>query len=138
MAACGVTHGDGAQGGPTPTLSLCSSPVNVGDYIQAVLDRNLAENISRVLYPNDNVSRDGGCPSFKDGWRLRSSPFHQDVAEMFLVVFQPSVVLGWGLRLSPAAAQLSPFLCKSELCTVREGSEDEHVLLQKYPLSANN
>uniref|UniRef100_A0A672NDW1 Alpha-1,4 glucan phosphorylase n=1 Tax=Sinocyclocheilus grahami TaxID=75366 RepID=A0A672NDW1_SINGR len=27
---------------------------NIGDYIQAVLDRNLAENISRVLYPNDN------------------------------------------------------------------------------------
>lgn len=32
------------------------SAVNVGDYIEAVLDRNLAENISRVLYPNDNVS----------------------------------------------------------------------------------
>ncbi len=28
--------------------------VNDGDYVQAVLDRNLAENISRVLYPNDN------------------------------------------------------------------------------------
>jgi starch phosphorylase len=28
--------------------------VNDGDYIEAVLDRNLAENISRVLYPNDN------------------------------------------------------------------------------------
>ena len=28
--------------------------VNDGDYIQAVLDRNKAENISRVLYPNDN------------------------------------------------------------------------------------
>ncbi|XP_017289173.1 glycogen phosphorylase, brain form [Kryptolebias marmoratus] len=27
---------------------------NTGGYIQAVLDRNLAENISRVLYPNDN------------------------------------------------------------------------------------
>lgn len=27
---------------------------NTGDYIQAVLDRDLAENISRVLYPNDN------------------------------------------------------------------------------------
>uniref|UniRef100_A0A915JZI9 Alpha-1,4 glucan phosphorylase n=1 Tax=Romanomermis culicivorax TaxID=13658 RepID=A0A915JZI9_ROMCU len=27
---------------------------NHGDYIQAVLDRNLAENITRVLYPNDN------------------------------------------------------------------------------------
>lgn len=32
------------------------STVNSGDYIQAVIDRNLAENISRVLYPNDNVS----------------------------------------------------------------------------------
>ncbi|KAF7651919.1 hypothetical protein LDENG_00103780 [Lucifuga dentata] len=27
---------------------------NVGGYIEAVLDRNLAENITRVLYPNDN------------------------------------------------------------------------------------
>ncbi|XP_065186596.1 glycogen phosphorylase-like [Sycon ciliatum] len=27
---------------------------NHGDYIQAVCDRNLAENITRVLYPNDN------------------------------------------------------------------------------------
>lgn len=36
--------------------ALCLPVVNVGDYIQAVLDRNLAENISRVLYPNDNVS----------------------------------------------------------------------------------
>lgn len=27
---------------------------NSGDYITAVCDRNLAENISRVLYPNDN------------------------------------------------------------------------------------
>ncbi|CAG0915776.1 unnamed protein product [Notodromas monacha] len=27
---------------------------NDGDYIQAVLDRTLAENITRVLYPNDN------------------------------------------------------------------------------------
>lgn len=51
-----------------PTLSLCSSPVNVGDYIQAVLDRNLAENISRVLYPNDNVSHEVlGSPCFRDG-----------------------------------------------------------------------
>ena len=32
------------------------SLVNHGDYIKAVLDRNLAENITRVLYPNDNVS----------------------------------------------------------------------------------
>lgn len=44
-------------------LCLDVPVVNVGDYIQAVLDRNLAENISRVLYPNDNVSfpRIDGC-----------------------------------------------------------------------------
>lgn len=41
-------------------ILLLFCPVNVGDYIQAVLDRNLAENISRVLYPNDNVS-DRAC-----------------------------------------------------------------------------
>ena len=34
---------------------LFFSSVNGGDYIKAVLDRNVAENISRVLYPNDNV-----------------------------------------------------------------------------------
>jgi starch phosphorylase len=28
---------------------------NDGDYMQAVMDRNLSENITRVLYPNDNV-----------------------------------------------------------------------------------
>lgn len=28
---------------------------NTGDYIQAIMDRNNAENITRVLYPNDNV-----------------------------------------------------------------------------------
>lgn len=35
-------------------FALLFFSVNDGDYIQAVLDRNLAENISRVLYPNDN------------------------------------------------------------------------------------
>lgn len=34
---------------------ICCYAVNHGDYIKAVLDRNLAENITRVLYPNDNV-----------------------------------------------------------------------------------
>ncbi|KAK5976295.1 Alpha-1 4 glucan phosphorylase [Trichostrongylus colubriformis] len=28
---------------------------NDGDYMQAVMDRNISENITRVLYPNDNV-----------------------------------------------------------------------------------
>lgn len=28
---------------------------NDGDYMNAVIDRNLAENITRVLYPNDNM-----------------------------------------------------------------------------------
>jgi glucan phosphorylase len=29
--------------------------VNTGDYINAVVERNAVENITRVLYPNDNV-----------------------------------------------------------------------------------
>uniref|UniRef100_A0A0A9Y0L7 Alpha-1,4 glucan phosphorylase n=3 Tax=Lygus hesperus TaxID=30085 RepID=A0A0A9Y0L7_LYGHE len=53
----------GYQNNYVNTLRLWSakSPVdfnlkffNDGDYIQAVIDRNIAENISRVLYPNDN------------------------------------------------------------------------------------
>lgn len=43
---------EGSQVLTSPSLPS----VNVGGYIEAVLDRNLAENISRVLYPNDNVS----------------------------------------------------------------------------------
>ena len=38
-------------------MSPCSFNLgffNDGDYIEAVLEKNLAENISRVLYPNDN------------------------------------------------------------------------------------
>ena len=34
---------------------LFFSSVNGGDYIKAVLDRNVAENILQVLYANDNV-----------------------------------------------------------------------------------
>ncbi len=29
--------------------------VNDGDYLNAVSDQSLAENVTRVLYPNDNV-----------------------------------------------------------------------------------
>ena len=36
-------------------LSFDLKVFNTGDYIQSVLDRNIAENISRVLYPNDNM-----------------------------------------------------------------------------------
>lgn len=93
LVGCHPGRGRGGVGGPTPTLPLCSFPVNVGDYIQAVLDRNLAENISRVLYPNDNVSHDaklGGCPRFW-GWLKvaqagreveQPGPSPRDVTEM--------------------------------------------------------
>jgi len=36
-------------------LSFNLKVFNTGDYIQSVLNRNVAENISRVLYPNDNM-----------------------------------------------------------------------------------
>lgn len=45
----------GANSAVSELLGPVCVSVNVGDYIEAVLDRNLAENISRVLYPNDNV-----------------------------------------------------------------------------------
>lgn len=54
----------GYQNNVVNTMRLWSakSPVNFdlkffnnGEYIQAVIDRNVAENITRVLYPNDNV-----------------------------------------------------------------------------------
>lgn len=54
----------GFQNGTVNTMRLWSarspnsfdlSYFNTGNYIQAVIDRNLAENITRVLYPNDNV-----------------------------------------------------------------------------------
>ena len=35
---------------------LSLSLVNDGDYLQAVSEQSLAENVTRVLYPNDNVS----------------------------------------------------------------------------------
>ena len=51
---------------------------NTGDYIQSVLDRNLAENISRVLYPNDNMFEGKEL-------RLKQEYFH-DVVRSVLVI----------------------------------------------------
>ena len=36
-------------------LCINSVLVNDGDYLNAVSDQSLAENVTRVLYPNDNV-----------------------------------------------------------------------------------
>ncbi len=36
--------------------SMNISLVNDGDYLNAVSDQSLAENVTRVLYPNDNVN----------------------------------------------------------------------------------
>jgi hypothetical protein len=60
---------------PSLTLSPLCSSVNVGGYIQAVLDRNLAENISRVLYPNDNVRHPLGW-SLSSWERVRKAEGH--------------------------------------------------------------
>lgn len=73
-------------------ILLLFHPVNVGDYIQAVLDRNLAENISRVLYPNDNVS-DQAC--FLGG--NRSSLFwkHLFRALILILCLQCKIISSW-------------------------------------------
>ncbi len=36
--------------------SMNISLVNDGDYLNAVSEQSLAENVTRVLYPNDNVN----------------------------------------------------------------------------------
>jgi starch phosphorylase len=64
----------------TSLLSL-SPAVNHGDYIKAVLDRNLAENISRVLYPNDNM-REGKELRLKQEYFLVSATL-QDIIRRY-------------------------------------------------------
>lgn len=54
---------------------------NTGDYIQAVLDRNLAENITRVLYPNDNMF-EGKELRLKQEYFLTAATLH-DVIRRF-------------------------------------------------------
>ena len=57
---------------------------NTGDYIQSVLDRNLAENISRVLYPNDNMF-EGKELRLKQEYFLCAATLH-DVVRSVLVI----------------------------------------------------
>ena len=57
---------------------------NTGDYIQSVLDRNLAENISRVLYPNDNMF-EGKELRLKQEYFLCAATLH-DVVRSVIVI----------------------------------------------------
>ena len=56
---CSDCHSDNF---PRSEFATCINKIHLlilvqgGDYIGSVLNRNNAENISRVLYPNDNVS----------------------------------------------------------------------------------
>lgn len=58
--------------------------VNNGEYIQAVCDRNEAENISRVLYPNDNVS--GQYILNKLRWLLYDNDNVSNVKWCFIII----------------------------------------------------
>ena len=57
--------------------------VNDGDYITAVCDRNNAENITRVLYPNDNIC-EGKDLRLKQEYFLCSATLH-DIIRRFKV-----------------------------------------------------
>ena len=59
---------------------------NTGDYIQSVLDRNLAENISRVLYPNDNMF-EGKELRLKQEYFLCAATLH-DVVRSVIVIWE--------------------------------------------------
>ncbi|KAF6767691.1 hypothetical protein AHF37_06242 [Paragonimus kellicotti] len=57
---------------------------NTGDYINAVCDRNVAENVSRVLYPNDNCF-EGKELRLKQEFMLVSATL-QDIIRRFQLV----------------------------------------------------
>ncbi|CAL8094161.1 unnamed protein product [Calicophoron daubneyi] len=57
---------------------------NTGDYINAVCDRNVAENVSRVLYPNDNCF-EGKELRLKQEYMLVSATM-QDILRRFQLV----------------------------------------------------
>lgn len=93
---------------------------NNGDYIQAVLDRNLAENISRVLYPNDN---------FFEGKELRLKQEYfmcaaslQDILRRFKVTRKmKNEPVDWSLLPDKVAVQLNdthPSLAIPELMRI--------------------
>ncbi|TGZ59386.1 hypothetical protein CRM22_009111 [Opisthorchis felineus] len=57
---------------------------NTGDYINAVCDRNVAENVSRVLYPNDNCF-EGKELRLKQEFMLVSATL-QDILRRFQLI----------------------------------------------------
>ncbi len=56
---------------------------NSGDYVNAVLDKNLAENISKVLYPNDNYTK-GKILRLKQEYFLVSASI-QDIIRQYKI-----------------------------------------------------
>jgi len=59
---------------------------NTGDYIRAVCDRNTAENISRVLYPNDNFF-EGKALRLKQEYFVVSATIHDIIRRFKSSVF---------------------------------------------------
>jgi glycogen phosphorylase len=53
---------------------------NSGDYVKAVLQKNIAENISKVLYPNDNYTK-GKILRLKQEYFLVSASLHDIVRQ---------------------------------------------------------
>uniref|UniRef100_A0A8B9MRU7 Alpha-1,4 glucan phosphorylase n=1 Tax=Accipiter nisus TaxID=211598 RepID=A0A8B9MRU7_9AVES len=80
---------------------------NVGDYIQAVLDRNLAENISRVLYPNDN------------GWlKTAEQPLSSGHCRDVLGVFQAARSAWMGIAVAIQLNDTHPAMAIPELMRI--------------------
>ncbi|RDD47359.1 Glycogen phosphorylase [Trichoplax sp. H2] len=81
------------------------SHFNAGDYVQAVCDRNLAENISRVLYPNDNFFI-GKELRLKQEYFLVAATLH-DIAAIQLNDTHPALAIPELMRILVDIEQLS-------------------------------
>uniref|UniRef100_A0A6I8N633 Alpha-1,4 glucan phosphorylase n=1 Tax=Ornithorhynchus anatinus TaxID=9258 RepID=A0A6I8N633_ORNAN len=102
---------------------------NIGDYIEAVLDRNLAENISRVLYPNDN---------FFEGKELRLKQEYFVVAATLQDIIRRFKSSKFGCR-DPVRTCFETFPDKAWEITKRTCAYTNHTVLpealERWPVS---
>eukprot|EP00127_Corallochytrium_limacisporum_P000249 Clim_evm17s8 gene=Clim_evmTU17s8 len=99
---------------------------NHGDYIRAVIDRNLAENITRVLYPNDNFF-EGKELRLKQEYFLCAASVHDMMRRFKASTFPDGKKVDYKMMPKKIAMQLNdthPAIAVAELMRVLLDEED--------------
>eukprot|EP00092_Neocalanus_flemingeri_P004709 GFUD01005074.1.p1 GENE.GFUD01005074.1~~GFUD01005074.1.p1 ORF type:complete len:850 (-),score=243.43 GFUD01005074.1:176-2725(-) len=106
-------------------LSFNLKLFNTGDYIQSVLDRNIAENITRVLYPKDNMF-EGKVLRLKQEYFLCAATLN-DVVRRFKYGSRDAARTNFDLMPDKVAIQLNdthPAIAIPELMRILLDEED--------------